>query len=253
MVLARVFFLTLLLLVGANAQAANLEVRDLKPGAGAAAVTGAEVTVHYTGWLMDGTRFDSSHDRGKPFAITLGERRVIPGWEIGLEGMKAGGKRELIIPPQLAYGKRGTGGVIPPHATLRFEIDLLTVVLPRYTDINTTDLAVLLARGVRIVDIRRPEEWRKTGVIEGSELLTFVDRKGKLNPGFGSRFLPLVGAEEEVILICRTGNRTRTMSKMLADQTGYSKVYNVTHGITRWIREGRPVVKARMPDPCWLC
>ena len=105
----------------------KLKITDLKVGKGAAAKTGQTVTVNYTGWLMDGTKFDSSLDRNQPFAFPLGAGKVIPGWDQGVVGMKVGGKRELIIPPQLGYGSQGAGGVIPPDATLKFDIELLSV------------------------------------------------------------------------------------------------------------------------------
>ena len=96
-------------------------------GTGATAVAGKKVSVHYTGWLVDGTRFDSSKDRGDPFIFPLGKGHVIKGWDEGVAGMKVGGKRKLIVPAQLGYGSRGAGGVIPPNATLVFEVELLRV------------------------------------------------------------------------------------------------------------------------------
>lgn len=109
------------------AAAGILEIEDLVEGEGTEAQRGDEVTVHYTGWLLDGTKFDSSLDRGQPFRFQLGARRVIAGWEQGVSGMREGGKRKLTIPPELAYGSRGAGGVIPPNATLIFEVELLDV------------------------------------------------------------------------------------------------------------------------------
>ena len=103
----------------------GLQYRDLVVGTGAAASQGATAVVHYTGWLMDGTKFDSSLDRGQPLDFVIGQGRVIKGWEEGVGTMNVGGKRELIIPPDLAYGDRGAGGVIPPGATLKFEVELL--------------------------------------------------------------------------------------------------------------------------------
>ena len=97
-------------------------------GKGLEAATGHTVKVHYSGYLIDGTKFDSSHDRGKPFSVTLGQNRVIKGWEQGLLGMKEGSKRTLIIPPELGYGSRGAGGVIPPEATLMFEVELVKII-----------------------------------------------------------------------------------------------------------------------------
>ncbi|MGE0615181.1 MAG: FKBP-type peptidyl-prolyl cis-trans isomerase [Bacteriovoracia bacterium] len=105
----------------------SLKSEDLKVGDGAEAAAGKSVKVHYTGWLTNGTKFDSSLDRGVPFEFPLGEGRVIPGWDKGVAGMKVGGKRKLTIPPDMAYGERGAGGAIPPNSTLVFEVELLEV------------------------------------------------------------------------------------------------------------------------------
>jgi FKBP-type peptidyl-prolyl cis-trans isomerase FkpA len=86
---------------------------------------GATAVVHYTGWLMDGTKFDSSRDRGEPFEFVIGRGQVIKGWDVGVGSMRVGSNRELIIPPSLAYGSRGAGSVIPPGAALRFEVELI--------------------------------------------------------------------------------------------------------------------------------
>jgi FKBP-type peptidyl-prolyl cis-trans isomerase FkpA len=105
----------------------GLKYKDLEEGDGEQAVTGHRVTVHYTGWLLEGDKFDSSLDRNQPFDFTLGKGMVIRGWDEGVVGMRIGGRRRLTIPPQLGYGSRGAGGVIPPNATLVFDVELLAV------------------------------------------------------------------------------------------------------------------------------
>jgi FKBP-type peptidyl-prolyl cis-trans isomerase FkpA len=105
----------------------GLKYEELTEGTGEEAVAGAQVSVHYTGWLTDGQKFDSSKDRDEPFEFSLGAGMVIRGWDEGVQGMKVGGVRKLTIPPALGYGVRGAGGVIPPNATLVFEVELLAV------------------------------------------------------------------------------------------------------------------------------
>lgn len=117
-----------------GANVTDLKIIDQKQGTGAEAVAGKAVIVHYTGWLYDpatpdghGKKFDSSVDRGVPFGFFLGSGKVIKGWDEGVAGMKVGGKRTLVIPPQKAYGERGAGGVIPPNSTLVFDVELIEV------------------------------------------------------------------------------------------------------------------------------
>ncbi len=112
----------------------TLKIEDIVVGSGAEATAGKKITVHYTGWLYDpaqpnnrGKKFDSSKDRNDPFVFSLGAGQVIRGWDEGFAGMKIGGKRVLVIPPAMGYGARGAGGVIPPNATLLFEVELLGV------------------------------------------------------------------------------------------------------------------------------
>ncbi len=111
-----------------NTTETGLVIEDIVEGAGDTAAAGHTVSVHYTGWLTNGNKFDSSKDRNDPFEFALGARQVIAGWDEGVQGMKVGGTRKLTIPPTLGYGARGAGGVIPPNATLVFEVELLEIL-----------------------------------------------------------------------------------------------------------------------------
>lgn len=128
-----------------------------------------------------------------------------------------------------------------------FGVLLFTLALggcaePPYTNVDNAQLKSLIAQGVPVYDVRRAEEWRSTGVVEGSRALTWVNKSGQPNPEFLPRFTAEVGKDAPVILICRTGSRTEALARELAER-GYTQIYNVRHGITRWIGENNPVVK----------
>lgn len=120
---------------------------------------------------------------------------------------------------------------------------------PPYTNVDNAELKTLLAQGVPLYDIRRSEEWRSTGVVEGSRTLTYVDKSGRPNPEFLPRFAAEVGKNDPVVLICRTGNRTDKLARELMEKQGYTQVYNVRHGITRWIGANNVVVKTDTQTP----
>ena len=218
----------------------ELRHRDIVVGAGAEAVEKARVGVHYTGWLEDDTEFESSRSLDSPLYFVIGAGEVIQGWEEGVKGMRAGGKRELIIPPDMAYGAEGNSR-IPANATLRFEVELISVEPPVYTDIDNVELRRMLEDGVRIVDIRTPRQWTATGTIRGSERLTAFDEYGTLVSSFLPRLRALAGPDEELILLGQRGASSKSLAGMLAEGAGYSRLYNVTEGIEGWIAEGYPV------------
>lgn len=112
---------------------------------------------------------------------------------------------------------------------------------PPYTNVDNQGLERLLQQSVPLIDVRRPEEWRETGMVEGSRGITFVDANGRVRPNFLETFSAAVGREQPVVLICRTGNRTDVLARHLVEKMGYTQVYNVRDGITGWLREGRPV------------
>lgn len=114
---------------------------------------------------------------------------------------------------------------------------------PPYTNVDSGQLKALLAKGAPLYDIRRPEEWRETGVVEGSRKLTYVDASGRPNPEFLSRFTAEVDKNAPVVLICRSGNRTDVLARHLVEKLGYTQVHNVRNGINRWLSEGNPVAR----------
>ncbi len=129
-----------------------------------------------------------------------------------------------------------------------FGLALLVITLsgcaePPYNNLDSAQLKTLLEQGTPLYDIRRPEEWRQTGVVADSQLLTFEDAGGRLLPDFLSRFTAAVGKDDPVILICRTGSRTATLARYLVEKLGYTQIYNVRDGISRWIGEDRPVTR----------
>lgn len=118
---------------------------------------------------------------------------------------------------------------------------------PPYNNVDNTQLQSMLEQNIPVYDVRRPEEWQQTGVVEGSQLLTFVDGNGRMMPDFLDRFTTEVGQHDPVILICRTGSRTSTLARYLVEQMGYTQVFNVRNGIKRWIRDDRPVKRISRP------
>ena len=221
----------------------KLTALDMVMGTGAIATEKSSVTVHYTGWLLDGTKFDSSHDRNQPFTFTLGAGQVLPGWDQGVVGMKVGGTRELTIPPELAYGARGACGVIPPNAALRFEVELLAVEGPKFQSIGNAELKALMERGVTVLDIRRPDEWAETGTVPGAQRLMAFGKDGQFAQSFPDALEKLIEQDDEVVLICRSGRRSLVLARAMTEQGGYTKVYTHATGMNGWIEAGNPVEK----------
>ena len=222
------------------ADTSDLKIEITQKGSGTEAANGMSVSVHYTGKLTDGTKFDSSLDRGTPFTFTLGQGRVIKGWDQGVLGMMVGEKRTLTIPSELGYGSAGAGASIPPNATLIFDIELLDVQMPIVLGQSTpTEFIELQKDGYIVIDIRREEEWIETGIIEGAETITAFTESGQLHKDFQEKFFSLAkGPETPILLYCRTGNRTEMLGNALIDQVGLKNVYHLTDGIIEWKKSG---------------
>ena len=224
--------------------AAELEMETLTEGTGEIANIGKRVSVHYEGRLEDGTVFDGSRPRGQAFSFTIGAGQVIQGWEQGVTGMKVGETRKLTIPPELGYGEAGAGGVIPPNATLVFEIELLEVTTPvTLGQATAEDLLKAQSDGVVVIDIRREDEWQDTGIIDGSATATAFTETGQVHPEFLSKFQELAPSPNTpVMLYCRTGSRTTSLGNALIDQLGFSDVSHLSTGIEGWLADGRETV-----------
>ena len=220
--------------------AAELQSEIITEGSGTVAETGNRVSVHYEGKLTNGEVFDASRPRGQAFSFTIGAGQVIRGWEEGVAGMKVGEVRRLTIPPELGYGAAGAGNVIPPNATLVFEIELLDVSTPvTLSQATPEDFEVAKSEGVVIIDIRLEQEWQETGIIEGAETITAFEANGGLHPEFQQKFMTVVPSPETpVFLYCHMGVRTTNLGKALVEQLGFLHVTHLTGGILSWKADG---------------
>tara|TARA_B100001964_G_C14140125_1_gene557026 strand:+ start:311 stop:1048 length:738 start_codon:yes stop_codon:yes gene_type:complete len=226
--------------------AAEIEILSDIPGTGPTIVNHSKISVHYRGTLDDGTEFDSSFKRNQPFVFQIGNRQVIAGWEIGLMGMKVGGKRMIKIPPELAYGKNGAGKSIPPNATLIFDVEIIAIQPPGYKIISIDEFISMQKKDLIIIDIRTQEEWKKTGIIKGSKKINAFDQKGNLNPGFINSFKLLTkknNLNSKVVFISSRGDISSILANGFVEKLGYKKMYSLKGGIKEWIALGNPLLK----------
>ncbi len=248
---ALIIFLTIFSIFTTKLSSASendLKITVNQEGSGDRAEIGMIVSVHYTGKLEDGTVFDSSIPRGQPFTFTLGAGQVIKGWDLGVEGMTIGEKRNLIIPPHLGYGTRGAGGTIPPNATLIFDVELIKVSAPIILgELSPNEFINAQEKGGIVIDIRREEEWRETGILKGSQTITAFTKEGQIHPDFPKKFFDLISdVDVPILLYCRTGNRTGILGKALIDQVGQTNVSHLSEGIVGWKKQGLPVMDFKL-------
>ena len=208
------------------------------------AENGMQVAVHYQGRLEDGTVFDDSHKRGEPISFTLGKGQVIKGWEQGIEGMAVGEKRTLTIPPELGYGEQGAGDVIPPNATLVFDVELVSATSPvRLRDLDVASFKAAMAAGAVVIDIRGEDEWHQTGIIEGAQTITGFAGSGVVHPEFLEKFRAAAPTPDTALAIyCHSSARTAMLGGALIEQLGYKNVGHLDGGIVAWTEANEQTV-----------
>ena len=239
-------FIFILILLSQITWAADVQIKNNIEGEGAEIVNHSKIKVHYIGKLQDGTKFDSSYDREEAFSFQIGLRQVIEGWETGIIGMKVGGKRTLIIPPELGYGERGAGELIPPNSTLIFDIEIIDVQPPSYNLITTDEIQNLINDNYKFIDIRTKEERDFTGVIPGSLEITAFDAYGQFVPEFMQTFKDLVDLNDNIVFISNQGEIASILANGFAEQLGAKNMNALKGGIQQLIYENYDLSKNKL-------
>ena len=236
-------FIFILICISQITWASDLQIINNIEGQGVEIVNHSKIKAHYIGMLEDGAKFDSSYDRGEPFSFQIGLRQVIEGWEKGIIGMKVGGKRKLIIPPELGYGERGAGELIPPNSTLVFDIEIIDVQPPLYNLITTDEIQNLLKDNYKFIDIRTKKERDFTGVIPGSLEITAFDVYGKFVPNFMKKFQDVVDLNDNIVFISNEGEIASILANGFAEQLGAKNMNALKGGIQQLIYDNYDLFK----------
>ena len=231
--------LLITLLISSNLLSKDFEILSDLAGTGIEIQKHFKVHVNYRGTLEDGTEFDSSFKRNKPFVFQIGLGQVILGWEKGLLGMKVGGKRTLKIPPELAYGSRGSGNLIPPNSTLIFEVEIINAFKPGYSKIISKNLTQKQKNGFILIDIRAKDEIKKTGTIDGSIEITAFDSQGNFNKNFIKLYQNEANKNDHVVFISNDGTISDILANGFVEKLGSINMYSLEGGIQNWVEEGR--------------
>ena len=194
----------------------------------------------------DGPIFDTNVGKDNPLVFQIGMKEVIPGFEQGILGQNKGSKRKIKIPSKLAYGEKGAGKLIPPNSNLIFEFEILDVLNPNYKTIDSEKLEKLIKENAVALDIRLDNQWKKTGVIEGSFQETAFDINGKFNVYLMDKVRALAGSESqevELIFISHDGKTAEILGNAFAEDLGFTNVYVLDGGIQSWINSNKPLEK----------
>ena len=216
-----------------NFKSISAEVKILNDvaGDGTEVINHSIVYVHYIGLLEDNTEFDNSYKRGEPINFQIGTRKVISGWELGIIGMKKGGKRKIFIPSQLAYGENAIGDVIPANSNLIFELEIIDVVPPKYKLIDSLQLKLAQTSDFKIVDIRTDIQRKKTGIIPGSILITAFDETGNFIKDFFRIYQENITNGDKVIFVSDRGEISAILANGFAENLQQLNIYSLKDGI----------------------
>lgn len=235
--------LIILLIISLNLFSKDIEILSDIPGEGIEIRNHFKVHVNYRGILEDGKEFDNSFKRNQPLIFQIGLRQVILGWEKGLIGMKVGGKRTIKIPPELGYGSKGSGELIPPNATLIFEVEIVNAFEPGYIKLSSHDLIQKQKEGLILIDIRTERERKFTGVIKGSIEITAFDLQGNFNPNFITTYQAAATKDDYVVFISNEGEISAILANGFVEQLGSINMYSLEGGIQNWIKEKKILIK----------
>ena len=230
------FILIFILIFSFKANCDNVEILNDIPGTGNEVVNHSKITVHYSGKLDNGTVFDSSYKRKQPFVFQIGTRQVIEGWELGIIGMKEGGKRSIFIPSKMAYGKKGAGDLIPPNSNLIFDIEIIKVEAPKCKILDVKDIKKMQSKGFKLIDIRNKNETDKTGIIPGSINITAFDENGNFLNSFLEKYQSLVINTDNVVLISDKGDISSILANGFAEHLGAKNMYSLSGGIKAYLK-----------------
>jgi rhodanese-related sulfurtransferase len=221
----------------------DIEILFDKPGNGVEIKNHFKVHVNYRGILEDGTEFDNSFTRKEPFVFQIGIKQVILGWEKGLMGMRVGGVRTIKIPPELGYGSRGAGDLIPPNATLIFEIEIVNAFEPNYSKLSSDQIINKEIKGLIIIDIRSEKERKKTGIIEDSIAIAAFDLNGQFNSNFVKIYQGAVVKNDHVVFVSNEGKISAELANSFTEQFGLINIYSLDGGIQNWINQKKLLIK----------
>jgi len=238
------FFISIFfILISFNIFSKEIIVLKDKTGDGFKIINHTKVKVHYKGLFENGLEFDNSYKRGQPIVFQIGTNQVIKGWELGLLGMKIGGKRTISIPPELAYGAKGIGDQIPPNSTLIFEIEIVDAILPKYKIIDSKQLLLAITGNFIIIDIRTPDQRKKTGVIPNSFLLTAFDKYGNFIPNFLTIYNKKILNSDKVIFVSDKGEVSAILANGFVENLGKKNIYSLKGGVQALIKDNFELVK----------